>query len=299
MSIADGWTVPPLRTGHSASQDLIERRARATGQIAEGAMPRERLIGGVRCLVIEPDAGGSKGDILYLHGGGYRLGSPLAYIDYARRIAIEAQCRIVLPFYPLAPEQPFPAALHSIVAVYRGLENRGSLVVAGDSAGGGLAAALCILAARANERPAGAILVSPMLDLTACWDSLDRNASRDPLFSKAAVLDSAQLYLQGHAPDDPLVSAINADPTDFPPLLLLTGGAEILLDEALAFAERLAKADRRVSLHVAPGMGHVWPLLAPQSAEAAEAVKAIAAFVGACKIRDLAVPRNRNPLSAV
>lgn len=103
------------------------------------------------------------------------------------------------------------------------------------------------------------------------------------MFSKAAVLDSAQLYLQGHDPRDPLVSALEADPAVFPPVLVLTGGAEVLLDEAVAFAKRLALADRRVTLHVAPDMGHVWPLLAPETGEAGDAIATIAAFVKALK----------------
>ena len=280
---AGAWDLPPLRQGHPADAGLLERRARAAGSVGERSAPKEALIGGVRCLLIEPETGAAQGDILYLHGGGYRLGSPVAYIAYAQGIADQAGRRIILPFYPLAPENPFPAALHSIVAVYRSLENRQTAVIAGDSAGGGLTAALCILAARAGERPAGALMVSPMLDLTARGDSLNRNAERDPLFSKAAVLDSAQLYLQGHSPDDPQVSALNADPADFPPTLILTGGAEVLLDEAIAFATKLALADRAVTLHVAPGMGHVWPLMAPGSPEAAAAVAAMAAFVKALK----------------
>lgn len=283
MTLTDAWTLPPLRQGHPADEGLMERRERAAGTVAGGAASQEAVIGGVRCLLIQPSAGAAEGDILYLHGGGYRLGSPIAYVSYAQRIADLSGRRIILPFYPLAPENPFPAALHSIVAVYRALEDRQSVVIAGDSAGGGLTAALCILAARAGERPAGAILVSPMLDLTAQSDSLDRNADRDQLFSKGAVLDSAQLYLQGHSPIDPLVSALNADPADFPPILLLTGSAEVLLDEALAFARMLALADRPVTLHVAPGMGHVWPLMAPGTAEAAAAVQAMAAFIKALK----------------
>ncbi|ANI79656.1 MULTISPECIES: alpha/beta hydrolase [Sphingobium] len=283
MTGAGAWYLPPLRDGRPADAGLLERRARAAGSTGEGDAPKQALIGGVRCLLVEPQNGPAQGDILYLHGGGYRLGSPVAYIAYAQGIADQAGRRIILPFYPLAPENPFPAALHSIVAVYRALEDSQSAVIAGDSAGGGLTAALCILAARAGERPAGAILVSPMLDLTAQGDSLDRNAERDPLFSKAAVLDSAQLYLQGHAPDDPLVSALNADPADFPSTLILTGSAEVLLDEALAFARKLAIADRRVTLHVAPGMGHVWPLMAPGSPEAAAAVATMAAFTKALK----------------
>ena len=281
MTAAGAWNLPRLREGYAADDALIERRARAAGPTDAVERAGEAVIGGVRCLVIEPRGCDARGEMIYLHGGGYRLGSPLAYVDYAQRVADEAGRRIILPFYPLAPEHPFPAALHAVVAVYRGLEDRQSVVVAGDSAGGGLAAALCIMAARAGERPAGVVLVSPMLDLTARGESLDRNAARDPMFSKAAVLDSAQLYLQGHDPRDPLVSALEADPADFPPTLVLTGGAEVLLDEVVAFATRLALGDRRVTLHVAPGMGHVWPLLAPETGEARDAVAAIAGFVKA------------------
>lgn len=273
------WHLPPLRPGHAADAALLERRARAAGQPRESDRFEEAKIGGVRCLIVMPAQGGATGDMLYMHGGGYRLGSPLAYISYAQGIADACGRRLVLPFYRLAPEHPFPAALHDVVAVYRALPDPAATIIAGDSSGGGLAAALSILAGRAGQSPAGAILVSPMLDLKARLESLERNAARDPLFSKAAVLDSAHLYLQGHTPSDPLVSAIEADPAALSPLLLLVGGAEVLLDEALDFAMRLARADRRVTLHVAPGMGHVWPLMTMGTAPAAEAVAAMSGFV--------------------
>lgn len=274
---AAGWALPALRTGYPADDALLARRVKAGGG-ASDSPPGEALIGGVRCLVVDPVGAAAGGTILYLHGGGYRLGSPVAYVDFARRLATASGRRIVLPFYRLAPEFPFPAALHDAAAVYRAMEDRGSVVIAGDSAGGGLTAGLCILAARAGEPPAGAILISPMLDLTAAGESHDRNAARDPLFSRAMVLDAAQLYLQGHDVRDPLVSAIMADPADFPPLLALVGGAEVLLDEALIFTQRLALDDRRVTLHVAAGMGHVWPLMAPDSGAAIEAFKVMGGF---------------------
>ena len=280
------WALPPLRTGYEADADLQERRSWAGGRVTPGAEPAEVVLGGTRCLVVEPASGAAQGDILYLHGGGYRLGSPLAYLAYAQAIADRSERRIILPFYPLAPEAPFPGAIHAVVAAFRALPDPGATVIAGDSAGGGLAAALCILAARAGQRPAGMVMVSPMLDLAAQGESLERNAARDRLFSKAAVLGSAELYLQGHDPADPLVSALHADPADFPPTLVLVGGAEVLLDEALDFARRLALADRRITLYVAPSMGHVWPLMAPQSPEAVEAIAAMAAFVTARNPRD-------------
>lgn len=285
MSLPDApaWHLLPERPGYPADAGLAERRARAGGNPADAAGVAEADIGGARCLLVEPSRGAATGDILYFHGGGYRLGSPLAYIAYARRIADACGRRVVLPFYPLAPEHPFPAAINRLAAVFRALPDPAGTVIAGDSAGGGLAAALCILAARAGQRPAGAILVSPMLDLTGAGDSLVRNAARDPMFSREAVLDAAGLYLQGHDPADPLVSAAHADPADFPPVLVLTGGAEVLLDEALDFARKLALADCPVTLHVAAGMGHAWPLLAPDTPAAAEAIEAMASFARARK----------------
>lgn len=273
------WDLPPLRQGYPADDALADRRRGAAGAPGADAGIMEEGIGGVRCLIVEPEIGAPGGSILYLHGGGYRMGSPFAYVHYARRLAAATGRRVVLPFYRLAPEHPFPAALHDAVSVYRNMDDQASTLVAGDSAGGGLATALCIVAAQMGEPLPGAILISPMLDLAAKSESYERNAARDAYFSRSAVRDAASLYLQGHGVGDPLVSPIHADPADIPPTLILVGSAEVLLDEALAFTHRLSVADRRVTLHVAPGMGHVWPLLDAQSPAAAEAFAAMGAFV--------------------
>ena len=275
------WALPPLRVGQAADATLMQRRAAVEAMPqGEGASPDDVVIGGVRCLVVGPQAADCRagGTLLYFHGGGYRMGSPSAWLGYARRLADVAGLCIVLPFYRLAPEHPFPAALHDAVAVYRALQADGPVLAGGDSAGGGLAAALCIAAAHAGEPVAGAVLISPMLDMMARDRTYDDNAARDALFSRAAVRDAAALYLQGQAADDPLVSPLCADPAIFPPLLLLVGGAEVLLGEALAFARSLALADRPVTLHVAGGMGHVWPMMAPATLEASAAFDAIAAW---------------------
>lgn len=278
MSGTGQWRLPPLRPGHPADAGLAERRLRAAGTRDDGPQPVEAEIGGVHCLIVEPQGAAADGTILYLHGGGYRMGSPVAWIPYARRLATASGRRVILPSYRLAPEHPFPAALHDAAAVYHVLAAEDSVVVAGDSAGAGLAAALCLSAAKAGQPAAGLVLVSPMLDLAARDDSYDSHAASDAIFSREAVLECAELYLQGHPADDPLVSPLLADPALFPPALILAGGTEVLLGESLALARRLALADRRVSLHVAPGMGHVWPMLAPQTDAAARAVATIAAF---------------------
>ncbi len=278
------WALPPLRRGRPADEGLLARRA-AVAAPAQGAPASadEVTIGGVRCLVLTPESGhgAATPTLLYFHGGGYRMGSPLAWAAYAGRLADAAGARLVLPFYRLAPEHPFPAALHDAAAVYRALRADRPVLLGGDSAGGGLAAALCIAAVHAGEPAAGAILVSPMLDLTARDATYDDNAASDTLFSRAAVLDAAELYLQGHRADDPLVSPLLADPALFPPLLLLAGGAEVLLGEALALVRSVALAGGSVTLHIAGGMGHVWPMMAPAAAETAAALDAMAGFVAA------------------
>jgi len=270
------WRLPALRSGYPADADLGGRRVRAAGG-AIGAGATEREIGGIRCLVI----GAGERTVLYLHGGGYRMGRPEAWVSYAARLAEASGARFVLPDYRLAPEHPFPAGLHDAVAVYRALAERGPLVVAGDSAGAGLSCALAIAAHGAGAPVAGAVLISPMLDFAARDATYDSNAARDAFFSRQSVIDCGEAYLQGHPADDPLVSPLLADPETLPPMLVLAGGAEVLLGEAIAFATRVALADRRVTLHVAPGMGHVWPMLAPDTPEAADAIAVIGLFARA------------------
>lgn len=273
------WNLPPLRTGHAAPADLLARRETASAGSAGQQADDNTVIGGVECLIVGADE--AAGTLLYFHGGGYRMGSPEAWLPYVRALATASGLRIVLPRYRLSPENPFPAALHDAVAVYRELAAAGPVLIAGDSAGAGLTAALCIAADRAGQRPAGAVLVSPMLDLAARDATYQSNAQSDALFSRQSVLDVAALYLQGHDAADPLVSAIEADPRAFPPLLLLVGGSEVLVGETLAFAARLARADQTVRLHVAAGMGHVWPMMMPGSEPARAAIAAIADFAQA------------------
>lgn len=277
--MTNNWTLPPLRAGRPADPDLQERRVRAAGVRTGDEPVIERTVGDVRCLIVNDEGSGLT--LLYFHGGGYRLGSPVTYIPLAQKIAALCDARIVMPFYRLAPENPFPAALHDAAALYDALVESGPVIVGGDSAGGGLAAALCIVARRAGAMPAAAVLLSPMLDFLATDSSYDANAATDAFFSRQAVEDCAALYLQGADGRDPLISPLYADADAFPPLLILAGGHEVLLGEAVRLANRVALANRRVTLHVAPDMGHVWPILAPLEPASTEAVAAIAEFIRA------------------
>jgi monoterpene epsilon-lactone hydrolase len=271
------WQLPPIKSGRPASDDLKQRRARAEQMMPPDATLVEQSIAGVRCFTASPAK--PVATILYFHGGGYRMGNPASWGPFARRLSEAAQANVVLADYRLAPENPFPAGLQDAVAVYRALAQKGALFVAGDSAGGGLAAGLSIVARAAGAAPAGLIMISPMLDLTARNATYGTNAAKDMMFSKANVLECADLYLQGHPAEDPLVTPLAADPTAFPPAIILIGGNEVMLGEAIAFTERLALAGVEVTLHVGAGMAHIWPVLQPRTTQAADAVAMIGTFV--------------------
>jgi acetyl esterase/lipase len=188
---------------------------------------------------------------------------------------------VTLPDYRLAPENPFPAALYDAAAVYGCLiRSDAPVFVAGDSAGGGLAAALVVLCSQDHARgPDGIILLSPWLDLALTSETYISRAETDRFFPLASAEDAAGAYLQGHSADDPLVSPIRADLSGFPPTLLMAGTDETLLGDALRFSTQLATAGRDVTLWVAEGMQHAWPAISADLPETAQAVRAIGAFV--------------------
>ena len=246
--------------------------------LASGSRAQDITIAGVGCMVC--DTANASGTLLYFHGGGYRLGAPAGWAGFASGLAAASKKRIIVPDYRLAPEHPFPAALHDAMTVYRALLGDGGAPFSGgDSAGGGLAAALA-LACRdlILTPPAGVVLLSPWLDLTCT----DHNRAGDPnemYFPRTAAIDAAALYLQGADPKAPLASPLFGDMADYPPTLLLVSSAEYLLDDALAFQGTLSKAGRRVEAEIALGQPHVWPILAPDSAEGKRAIARIASFL--------------------
>jgi epsilon-lactone hydrolase len=188
----------------------------------------------------------------------------------------------VLPNYRLAPEHPFPAALHDAAAVYGALLGRGSglIVISGDSAGGGLAAALAVAIVRAHiEPPLGLVLFSPWVDLQATAASFATRAESDLLFSRTAAADAAASYLQGVSDREPLASPVFADLAGLPPTLVFAGEEEVLLDDGLAMSAALARAGVTVYAHFVAGMQHVWPTVFPDLHETAVALHAVAEFV--------------------
>lgn len=252
----------PERPGYPAPEALATRRRALADALATGALPRvegsaEEVIAGVRTLRFgKAEPGGNT--ILHFHGGGFRLGAPETVAAYAAALAHRSGATVYCPAYRLAPEAPIPAALNDAMRVVRQLTASASrLVLAGDSAGGGLAASVAQLCGHLGIRIAGLVLQSAWLDLTVSSPSYRTNAASDPLFSQASASEAAQMYLQGHSADDPLASPLFADPAHFPPSFISVGSGEVLLDDARRFHQRLRAAGRPAVLCEVAGMAHV------------------------------------------
>jgi acetyl esterase/lipase len=220
--------------------------------------------------------------LLYLHGGGYVMGSPRTHRELATRIACEAAARVLLLDYRLAPEHPFPAALEDATAAYRWLRGRGvdarSIAVAGDSAGGGLTLATLMALRDAGESlPACAVCLSPWTDLEGTGAAAQPGGADDPMVSMSGLRDSGRLYA-GERTRDPLASPVYGDFTGLPPLLLQVGTRELLLDDSTRVAERARGAGVVVRLEVEEGAFHVWQATADLP-ESIDALTRIGAFV--------------------
>ncbi|MBX5465774.1 MAG: alpha/beta hydrolase [Clostridia bacterium] len=232
------------------------------------------------------DAPGARADrvLLYLHGGAYSMGGPASHRSLVARLARAAAARGLLVDYRLAPEHRFPAAVEDAVAAYRGLLaaglEPGRIVLAGDSAGGGLAVATLVALREAGQPlPAGAALLSPWTDLAGTGETLRTRAERDPWIDPSGIGGAARLYLGEEDPRHPLASPLYAELGGLPPLLIHVGEDEVLLDDARRLAERARAAGVEVTLRVWPEMWHVFQAFPMPEAE--EAIAEIGRFVQA------------------
>jgi phosphinothricin tripeptide acetyl hydrolase len=224
--------------------------------------------------------------VLYLHGGGYVIGSPRSHRHLAAAIASAAGTSALLLDYRLAPEHPYPAAVDDATAAYRWLLDQAitpeRIVIAGDSAGGGLTVATLLALREARvPLPAGGVCISPWVDLTCGGASYATKADADPIVRRAGVEQMAQAYLGATPPRTPLASPLFADLRGLPPLLIHVGSDEVLLDDAVQLAERARAAGVDASIEVYPRMIHVWHWFLPMLDEAQTAVDAIGRFVRA------------------
>ena len=251
--------------------------ALASGAWATDVEPTTEIVAGVRSLRFQP-SGSKVGTVLHLHGGGFRLGCPEMIGPFAAALAERCGVEVVCPAYRLAPEHPFPAGLSDARAVFRALAAEGPVIVSGDSAGGGLAAGVA-LGAAVEPRPLGVILLSAWLDLTVTSPAYRTNAASDPLFSYESAGAAAELYLQGHAPDDPQASPLFAPLEGYPPTLVSVGAGEVLVEDGRRFHQALRVAGVAARLSEIAGMEHVAVTRGLSLPGAAETFELVAAFV--------------------
>lgn len=216
--------------------------------------------------------------LIYLHGGGFKMGSLVSHHDLMVRLSAAADCRVLGVDYRLLPEYSFPEPLLDVLAVYDWLQGQGvepgQLAIAGDSAGGGLAAAtLLALRDKGRPLPAAALLLSAWTDLSASGDSYESRAEADPIHQRPMILALAAQYLGGDGdPFNPLASPLHGDLSGLPPLLLQVGDRETGLDDSVAFANKARAAGVAVELQVWPQMIHVFQQFAAELVEAREAI---------------------------
>ncbi|MGO4333083.1 alpha/beta hydrolase fold domain-containing protein [Cupriavidus sp. 2TAF22] len=232
---------------------------------------------------------GSQADVptlFYLHGGGYYFCTPQTHRPLTLALARKTGMQAFSLDYRLAPEHPFPAALDDALAAYAALLARGiapgQIVIAGDSAGGGLAlATLLALQARGLPLPAGALLFSPWTDLAATGETLRSNDRHDVMFHGESIARAARLYLGKTAATEPLASPLYADAAalaTLPPLYVQASDKEVLLDDSRRLVERCLAAGGQAELHIWRGLPHVWQLYHPFLPEARRALGDAAAF---------------------
>jgi acetyl esterase/lipase len=224
--------------------------------------------------------------VLYFHGGGYVIGSIDTHRALVGRISRASAMTALILGYRLAPEHPFPAALEDATAAYRWLLSTGirpeKIVLAGDSAGGGLAiATLVALREGGVPLPAAAVCISPWTDLEVSGESMTSRAAIDPMCHKQGISRLAEIYLAGRDPRSPLASPLNADLTGLPPLLVHVGEAETLYDDSSRIVERAKRANVDVTFKEWKEMIHVFPLFVPGIAESRKVIEDIAAFARA------------------
>lgn len=246
----------------------------------EDVVVRQDSVAGVPGLWLRPRDEVAGSVIVYVHGGGFSLGTAQDYAGLASRLAEACRMPVFTPTYRLAPEHPFPAARDDVIAVIEAMvgdDSNTAVLLMGDSAGANL-----IMSAMQGQidrsRIAGIVCISGYFDLTNSARSISTHAHRDPFLdaSKFGLIGAA--YLAGHPADDPAASPLFGNLAGYPPTLLLVGSEEILIDDSNAMAARLGAFGVAVQIEEWAGMFHVWPFFAPMLDAGQQAIARIGVF---------------------
>lgn len=294
QNVIDALRVRQKASGSQAPTSLEERRASfaPAGRphpVPDDVLVTEATAAGVPAHWLAAPGADSGRVLLFLHGGGYQLGSLRSDGELAARLGRASGMRVLFPEYRLAPEHPFPAAIDDVLHAWRWLRadqdlSASSMAVAGDSAGGGLAVALLVALRDAGEAlPAAAALMSPTVDLTGSGASMTERADEDPFSTPAMLRQFNSDYLAGADPKTPLASPLFASLVGLPPLLVQAGTADLLLSDSERLASAAAEAGVDVTLKIGEGLPHVYQIMlgTPEAAEASEEIgKFLRAWVG-------------------
>lgn len=282
--------ITALRSRGVRSGTVAERRAQFDARIqpddSAGLTEAEVTLGGRPAVELSP-GGPEAGTLLYLHGGGFVVGSHRSGVKLAAAIARRSGLRAYSLGYRLAPEHPFPAAQLDGLAAYRDLLDRSvdpdMLVIAGDSAGGTLAVQTLIAARNAGLRmPAAMAVCSPWVDPSVSGRSMTTKHGIDPLFTRTDLMWFREQFLGDGDQQSPLANPAHAgELRGLPPALIQVGSHEVLLDDAVALAGRFGDADIDVTLEVVAGVPHVFQSFTGQLDEADAALDRAARFLSA------------------
>ncbi|MFN0094176.1 MAG: alpha/beta hydrolase [Dehalococcoidia bacterium] len=273
----------------ATTPSLAEQRAgyvamTAANALVAGTTVEATTSGGVPCEIVAAPGADSSRMVVYLHGGGYVIGSCETHRELASRVSEATGARVLTVDYRLAPENPYPAAVEDATFAYQSLVESGYapslLAIGGDSAGGGLTAALLLsIKSRGLPMPSCAFLLSPWVDLTMSGASISERAAQDPIVTKDAIENMAASYTAGAGRTQPMISPLYADLSGLPPLLVQVGTFEILHDDAASFHNIAQRAGVESMFEPYEGQIHVFQQFGPSLPEAVAALASIGAFV--------------------
>lgn len=258
-----------------AERSRLEDLGRFGKSLPETLRVSDISTGGISSSLLETEQS-SVVTVLYLHGGGFVWDLRSTYIHYVAQFCQPLEAKVIVPWYRLAPEHPYPAALDDCFGVYQELLSSGqhpkNIVLIGDSAGGNLVLATLMRIREAElAMPTCAVLISPVTDLAEKSSSWILNgwSGRDPLFDDT-TFPLLRHYCGRHCPTDPLLSPYYGEFNDLPPLLFIAGERESLLDDSISIAKRASAAGTAVEMQVWKGMPHVFPMMhmLPQAKQA-------------------------------
>lgn len=282
-------TVVELMTRLITDDQTLAERRRAfdrmgAPELGRGRVDIERVdAGGRPAEWITPPGAPSDAAIFYLHGGGYSLGSPGSHRVGVANLTLATGLRALVLDYRLAPEHPCPAGIDDAIAAYRWLLDGGlapeRVVIAGDSAGGGLSLSVTLgLRDRGVALPCGLALLSPWADLSSEGNACREDTGHDYIIPDG-IMSVADAYRGRLDPRDPRVSPMYGHYAGMPPMLILAGGQEYLLADSRRLADKVREDGGRVALHVEPEQVHVYPFFHPLSPSASVGIGRVAEFI--------------------